>query len=204
VGESDLEAPTGADDFDSVAWCYDWTPIPTHPRRLHPHLQSLKGPIIDLGGGTGKYTTRMLAAEDQHAIIVDPSRKMLAKGYAKGRRASYIQAMGQRLPFGDESITAAISTEAFHHLGQDQDLVLKEVSRVLREDGAFFIEEPDPSRFIGRIMAWGEKVQGMNSVFWTPSQLAKLLEQHFEKVVTTRTGWFTYLAIARVPRPHSR
>lgn len=198
--EEEVEAPTGADDFDTMAWCYDLAPVPTHPKRLAPRLRGVQGVILDLGGGTGKYTMKMTDPERHRAVIVDPSRKMLAKGRRKGRQAGFIQAMGEALPLPDKSVAAVVATEAFHHFGDTQKRIVQETVRVLRDDGMLLIEEPDPSRLFGRIMSWGERTQGMSSVFHPPARLVAMVEPYFRHVETTRTGWFTYRLEAVGPR----
>lgn len=189
-----------ADDFDPVAWCYDCVPVPTHPRRLAPRLDGIEGDVVDLGGGTGRFSVRAFDPDKQRILVVDPAHKMLQKSRRKHRPVHAVQAVGEMLPLPDRSIAAVLVTEAFHHFAEGQKLVLHEVVRVLKDDGMLLIEEPDPSRFIGRIMAFGERVQKMTSVFHPPGGLAAMLAVHFESVTTKRTGWFTYLAEAKRPR----
>ena len=193
--------PSGADDFDSVAWCYDRVPVPTHPKHLAPRMKQVQGPIVDLGGGTGKYTMRILSEGHKPTIVVDPARKMLAKGRRKGRDIGFIQAMGESLPIPDSSVAGVVITEAFHHFGRSQPQVVKEIARILRSDGLLLIEEPDPGRFFGRLMAWGERLQGMSSVFHRPAGLVAMLEPCFGSVTVHRTGWFTYAVECRNPNP---
>lgn len=188
-----------SDDFDSVAWCYDRMPVPTHPRRLAPRFAGLQGNVLDLGGGTGRFTVRIFDPRTMRIVVVDPARKMLQKGRKKKRPVDGVQGVGQRLPFADASFAGVVMTEAFHHFTPHQSGVLEEVARVLADDGLLVIEEPDPTRIIGRLMYWGERLQGMSSVFYPPEKLVALLKRSFGTVETETTGWFTYLAQAKDP-----
>ncbi len=188
-----------ADDFDRLAWLYDWIPVPTHPPRLAPRLRGIHGPVLDLGGGTGRFSARMFDPDKARILVADPAAKMLAKTRRKGRRVEGIRCIGEALPLGDASLAAVVITEAFHHFAHGQQDILRETARVLRQDGLLLIEEPDPSRFMGRLMRWGERRQGMNSVFRSPPELVRMLEPHFGSITTARTGWFTYLVEGRDP-----
>lgn len=188
-----------ADDFDSMAWCYDWLPVPTHPQRLAPRVAGLRGNVLDLGGGTGRFSVRIFDPAKQRVIVVDPARKMIQKGRKKKRSLEGVQAMGEKLPFPDSCFAGIVMTEALHHFVPGQQEVVEEAGRVLASDGVLLIEEPDPTRTIGRFMQWGERKQGMSSVFFSPKELVGMLERSFGSVETKRTGWFTYLAEARVP-----
>lgn len=181
--------------FDLISRFYDWLPIPTHPSELRDHLASAKGPVVDLGGGTGRFTERIFTP-DQQPMVLDPSQGMLARNRRAGRSVSPVLGLGQAMPFPDESIGAIVVTEAFHHFAPHQQAVVEEAARVLRPDGRLVIEEIDPTRALGRLVDWGERLLAFGSNFLEPDELVELLETRFDQVAWERTGSFTYLCAA--------
>lgn len=192
------------DDFDAMAWCYDWVWVPTHPRRLAPLVAGVAGPVLDLGGGTGRFSARIFDASRQRVLVVDPAARMLQRARRKRRPVSPVQGSGVALPLPDASLGAVVATEAFHHFGADQAAVVAEVARVLRPDGRFVVEEPDPSRGAGRLMAWLERRHGMSSAFLPPAALKAMLAPRFWAVTHRRTGRLTYAVVAERPSPAPR
>lgn len=182
-------------DFDRVSAFYDKLPIPTHPEALRARLDGVEGPRVDLGGGTGRFTVEVHG--EAGALVVDPSAGMLAE--ARERGLDGVRGVGEALPVAEESLGAVTVTEAFHHFTPRQGEVLDEIARALHDEGALIVEEIDPSRVLGRMIALGEWVLGFDSAFLTPDELVDLLHARFESVAVTRTGWFTYLVDARGP-----
>jgi ubiquinone/menaquinone biosynthesis C-methylase UbiE len=189
------------DDFDGVARYYDLVPVPTHPRRLRRALSGTAGWLLDLGGGTGKFTVRMMDPARHRAIVIDPARRMLEKGVRKGRPFAAVQGRGERLPLRDATMGVVVITEAFHHFGDAQEAVLAEVARVLRAGGRIVVEEPDPSRLLGRLFVRGERWEGMSSVFRTPRELKRMVAPWFEDVHYGRSGFLTYILTGRRRAP---
>lgn len=97
--------------------------------------------VVDLGAGTGKLTTALLA--DGHRVIAaEPSRSMLDQLVAdlsdddgrlpEGLRC--VRTTAEQLPFADASIDAVVAAQAFHWF--DAEKALAEIARVLRPRGA--------------------------------------------------------------------
>lgn len=182
-------------DFDRVSSFYDSLPIPTHAEPIRARLDGVEGPRVDLGGGTGRFTLEVHG--EAGATVVDPSEGMLAE--ARERGLDGVRGAGEALPVAEGSLGAVTVTEAFHHFTPNQGEVLDEIAAALHEDGVLLIEEIDPSRVLGRVIALGERVIGFDSAFLTPDELVDLLHERFATVAVTRTGWFTYLVDARGP-----
>jgi len=85
------------------------------------------GRLLDLGGGTG-------AANDifgERAVVaLDPAPEMLALNDAHWR----VVAVGESLPFADETFDAVFSAYVFRNL-DSVDRTMEEVARVLRPGG---------------------------------------------------------------------
>lgn len=184
--------------FDRMAWCYDWFPVPTHVRALRRVLAGRGGVVVDVGGGTGKFTARIFGRTDR-VLVVDMSRPMLRR--ARRRRLGAVQGSAAKIPLPDSSADVVLCTEAFHHFGADQDQALAEAARVLRPDGVFVMEEPDPSRRPGRWMAHGEHAAHMGSRFHSPPELAAMVARRFEVVRQEKGSRSTVIMVAERPRP---
>jgi demethylmenaquinone methyltransferase / 2-methoxy-6-polyprenyl-1,4-benzoquinol methylase len=85
------------------------------------------GRLLDLGAGTGAANAIFGGRE---VIALDPAPEMLAHNDARDR----VVAVGEELPFGDESFDAVFSAYVFRNLDR-VDRTMEEVARVLRPGG---------------------------------------------------------------------
>jgi len=91
--------------------------------------------ILDIGCGTGRYSTALAAHFNARVIAVDPSEKMLAEARKKATdRVRYERASAESLPLSDASIDMVFMSMVFHHF-DDPDQAVRECRRVLRRDG---------------------------------------------------------------------
>lgn len=187
-------------EFDLVSRFYDLLPIPTHPATIRERLAGQAGPVVDLGGGTGRFTGEMHPSTAT-SIVLDASQGMLARGRGAGRSHHPVRGLGETMPFEDGALGGITVTEAFHHFAPDQPGVVAEAARVLRDEGVLLIEEIDPTRPLGRLIEFGEHVIGFGSVFLSPAELERIVQTRFETVTVETTGRFTYLVEARDPLP---
>ncbi|WP_280329742.1 class I SAM-dependent methyltransferase [Nocardia wallacei] len=100
--------------------------------------------IADIGCGTGILTTRIQRElEPEQVFGVDASPGMLAQARTRSPRVTWLQAPAERLPFGDESLDAVVTTSAFHFF--DQPAALDEFARVLVPDGLVAVSTVNPA-----------------------------------------------------------
>jgi ubiquinone/menaquinone biosynthesis C-methylase UbiE len=91
--------------------------------------------ILDIGCGTGRYSTALAAHFDARVIAVDPSEKMLAEARKKAtERVRYERASAESLPLPDASVDMVFMSMVFHHF-HDPDQAVRECRRVLRRGG---------------------------------------------------------------------
>jgi ubiquinone/menaquinone biosynthesis C-methylase UbiE len=91
--------------------------------------------ILDIGCGTGRYSTALAAHFDARVVAIDPSEKMLAQARKKAtERVRYERASGESLPLPDGSVDMVFMSMVFHHF-DDPDRAVRECVRVLRRDG---------------------------------------------------------------------
>jgi 2-polyprenyl-3-methyl-5-hydroxy-6-metoxy-1,4-benzoquinol methylase len=105
--------------------------------------------ILDVGCGTG-YGTAYLAETASSAIGIDLSRQAIRYGTKRYRHpgVAFLRMNAESLGFADGSFDFVISTENFEHL-RDQNACLREISRVLKDDGMLLLATPNRELFIG-------------------------------------------------------
>jgi ubiquinone/menaquinone biosynthesis C-methylase UbiE len=91
--------------------------------------------ILDIGCGTGRYSTALAAHFNARVIAVDPSVKMLAEARKKATEGvRYERATAESLPLPDASIDMVFMSMVFHHF-DDPDQAVRECRRALRRGG---------------------------------------------------------------------
>ncbi|MFJ1456886.1 class I SAM-dependent methyltransferase [Nocardia wallacei] len=100
--------------------------------------------IADIGCGTGILTTRIeRELRPEQVFGVDASPGMLAQARTRSPQVTWLQAPAERLPFGDESLDAVVTTSAFHFF--DQPAALDEFARVLVPGGLVAVSTVNPA-----------------------------------------------------------
>lgn len=104
---------------------------------IHPDQQ-----ILELGCGTG-YFTRELCKTGARITAIDISPELLAEARAECL-ADNIQFEIQNayaMTFADQSFDSVVGSSVLHHL--EVDSALREVQRVLKDDGCIYFTEPN-------------------------------------------------------------
>ncbi|MCL4868149.1 MAG: glycosyltransferase family 39 protein [Anaerolineae bacterium] len=96
-------------------------------------------PILDLGCGDGDFTG--VAFKEPITAGIDPWWNPLQKSRQGGHYRLLAQAMGDKMPFPDESFAAVISNSVLEHIPDIQP-VLHEANRVLQPGGRLIITMP--------------------------------------------------------------
>lgn len=94
----------------------------------------LAGPVLDLGCGSGEFTS--LALEGRIEVGVDVNARVLDKAARTGRYDELRCADAAQLPFADEQFQTVLAVSVLEHLTQPSR-ALAEAVRVLRPGGRF-------------------------------------------------------------------
>jgi ubiquinone/menaquinone biosynthesis C-methylase UbiE len=96
--------------------------------------------ILDLGCGTGRFTTALASHFTADAIGVDPSRKMLDQARAKpsAGRVRYERGSAEAIPLPSASRDLVFLSMVFHHF-TDPYQAARECRRVLGSQGTLFV-----------------------------------------------------------------
>ena len=104
--------------------------------------------VLDVGCGTGVLTilSKLVVGETGIVEGIDIAPKMVAKAEKKAKRAGlkigFKTASIDALPYADECFHVVISSMMFHHLPLEiKKGGLKEVYRVLKKGGRFFLSD---------------------------------------------------------------
>ncbi len=108
--------------------------------------------ILDVGCGTG----RLLRAAKihwphAHLIGVDPAAGMVEVARQLAPDITFHVGSAEALPLPDASVEVVLSTLSFHHWG-DQAAGIREVTRVLRPGGRFFLADAVAPVWLSRLV----------------------------------------------------
>jgi SAM-dependent methyltransferase len=102
---------------------------------------------LDVGCGTGRFPLGMSALKDCMLCALEPSIDMLKQAVAKDKPKCilWVRGDGQHLPFKDDVFDCVYMTLVIHHI-EDKELALREIHRVLKNDGNCVIVTNSHSR----------------------------------------------------------
>ena len=92
--------------------------------------------ILDVGCGTGRFSTHLAQEFNADVIGVDPAETMLAKARTNTTdpRVTFLVGVAESLPVSDETVCLAYLSMVYHHL-RDQRHSFLEFNRTLRVGG---------------------------------------------------------------------
>ncbi|MEY8001082.1 DVU_1556 family methyltransferase [Clostridium sp. Mt-5] len=96
--------------------------------------------LLDLGSGMGSTVNYVSEKYGIKAVGVDPSKKLIKMGKDKYKSIDLVYGTGEKIPFKDNKFKGVFA-ECTLSLMNDLNCVLKEVSRVLKKDGWFVIND---------------------------------------------------------------
>ena len=88
--------------------------------------------VLDVGCGTGYFTTRLAQHTDGHVTGLDPNATWLRYAAEQGPKSvTWVEGRAEKLPFADQSFDVTVSVSALCFIA-DQEAALREMVRVTR------------------------------------------------------------------------
>ncbi len=127
-----------------------------HLHRYHSILPLVKGKVVlDIACGEG-YGAALMAKEAKNVIGVDISDECINSASIKYSSKEYPNILFkkgdvEKIPVESGTVDIVVSFETIEHVSADvQKIFLKEVKRVLKDDGIFIISTPDKDNYSDR------------------------------------------------------
>jgi len=133
--------------YDKIGYAYDTTrkADPEIIRRLYHNLQlGVDSTVIDIGCGTGNYTTAL----KQYRLTmtgVDISSTMIDNARTKAPDITWVKSDATIFPFEDATFNGAISTLVIHHY-EELERPFEEAFRVLEKGRRYVIFTASPEQ----------------------------------------------------------
>lgn len=179
--------------YDAVTWKYLEPYVPVEPNTV----------VLDAGGGTARWAIRM-ARKGCRVVLMDSSEKMLRdasrKVEAKGLQQQITLRCGDmtEISFADETFDMVLCEHALFLL-REPDVAIRELKRVLKEDGALVVSAQN--RYVQALssIAGKPRVDNVERAFkvlanqehecvtkdgkvkiytWTPQEFREMLERN--------------------------
>jgi ubiquinone/menaquinone biosynthesis C-methylase UbiE len=140
-------------DYDKMASSYDAgrsLSAPTINLWLDvfaPHLEGVRAPLIDVGSGTGRFSTAIAERFGLPVAGVEPSAGMrdAAREQSGHERVSFVGGDAQALPLRDASCGAALLSTMIHHV-PDLALAARELRRALAPEAPVLVRSWFPNQ----------------------------------------------------------
>lgn len=114
--------------------------------------------ILDIGCGTGRLLRKAGARWPAARLIgVDPTDGMIAQAKATMPGGEFHIGSAESIPLPDSSVDLVLSTVSFHHW-QDQAKGVREVTRLLKPGGRFYLADALMPAWFSRFFRHGNPV----------------------------------------------
>ncbi|MDE1821065.1 MAG: class I SAM-dependent methyltransferase [Euryarchaeota archaeon] len=116
-------------------------------RFLRKHLSGVRGRVLELGPGPGRFSPEVLRSRGASLLAVDLSREGLlhdrkvVRRAGGERRSNWVQGAGEHLPLQDRSVVATVLLGNLVCMAaRDGEKFLREVARVTRPGGDLIVD----------------------------------------------------------------
>lgn len=164
-----------------------------------------KSKFLDVGCGTAEVIFK-LAKEFKEVEFfgVDFSKGMVEKAINKTfnlNNTKIIEANVENLPFEEGSFNFVICVDTFHHF-YNPDSALKEIGRVLKDNGLFLLVDPSPDVFYLKLLL--KIIKNLESArkYYSKKELEDLLNQHNFSIISSFTYYLNNFLLSLKTHPY--
>lgn len=145
--------------------------------------------VLDIASGSG-YGTKLLSEGAKKVYGVDVNEKAVAysRQNYNSKNIEYLVGNGERIPLEDSSVDVVVTFETIEHI-ENYGLFIKEVKRVLKDDGIAVVSTPNDLEF-----AEGNHFHLHEFEY---DELVKLLEKDFKYIDSYYQATSKFVAIGR-------
>ncbi len=94
--------------------------------------------LLDVGTGEGQIARRLITADADAVVGVDPTASQITEAVNRGGGPSYLRSTADALPFADDTFDGALACLVYEHI-EAMEQALAESARVLRPGGRFVL-----------------------------------------------------------------
>ena len=94
--------------------------------------------ILDVGTGEGQIARKLMAADADQVVGIDPTSSQIIEAIRRGGGPAYLRSDADALPFADDSFDGALACLVYEHI-EAMETALTESARVLRPGGRFVL-----------------------------------------------------------------
>jgi ubiquinone/menaquinone biosynthesis C-methylase UbiE len=148
---------------------------PIHQRLLRAYIlaaDKVHGNLLEVGCGEGRGISWLIPKVENY-FAIDKIREIVEGLTMKFPKGKFISANIPPLPYPDNSFDCVVSFQVIEHIADD-DLFLKEISRVLKPEGLALITTPNRPMSLSR-NPWHERE-------YTADELTLMAQKYFSTV----------------------
>ena len=182
--------------FDIIAPLYDYIIRGNPPGELLELLElSGKEVVCEIGAGTGKQAQAVINSCGS-LWLLEPSVHMLRLARKNVPEARAVFGFAENLPFNDGFFDRVFAVDSIHHWN-DQLQGLREIRRVLRQNGLLVAIDFEPNSRFGHFIRSMENALRMGSKFYTIMEMVDLHRRAGLQVrMKTYLGTHTYAIVS--------
>lgn len=159
-----------------------------HIVRYEAAVSLVKNKIaLDIASGSG-YGTALLAksAKKMYGVDIDSDAIAYSKKNYSAKNIEFLQGDGIHIPLDDNSVEVVVSFETIEHI-EDYKTFMKEVQRVLKDDGLFVLSTPNEVEF--------PETNHFHIHEFEKDELEKLVKGYFKNIESYYQGTWLYNAL---------
>lgn len=157
--------------------------------------KELEGGILEIGCGIGE-TTNLLSNKYKKSYITaidyDIEQINIAKRNNKLKNVKFMQGDATNAKFKNSSFDYVIETDVFHHI-KDYPKAIKEVCRVLKKNGCFYLIDISQYVFI-----WPIRIFFPPESFFTKKEFIRQLQNNGFEIEKSSGNLFFFIAAKKV------
>lgn len=165
--------------------------------------------ILDVGGASGDILFKLIddANQNNRGVVLDLDLEALQQGKKRGGNLEFVYSDAENMPFRNNIFHLALTITVLEYLSKPSRCI-KELSRIIKDDGFIFVVLPNLQWFIEPYTKWPllsflPKAVQKKVMDYTPTYTHINLDVNIKNIVTAFINE-RFIQIYRFPIYHSR